>query len=152
LKERAAIDVRLNRFSAAIANLDRATRLAPLDTELMYRRRIVLSRLGRQEEADKLQAQLDSFRKDEAELSKTREQLTLNPTSTDLRYKIARWMFDHGQDEEGIRWSKTILAAEPNHALTNRMLADHYEKRGNTGLANFYRFQATNQPPKGANP
>lgn len=150
LKERAAIDVRLGRFPAALVSLDRAARLAPLDTEIMYRRRVVLSRLGRRDEAEKLQQQLESFRKDEAALSKTREQLGLDPSNNELRYKIARWMFDHGQDEEGVRWCKTILSAAPAHVATNRLLADHYERKGNTGLANFYRFQASGVPANAA--
>jgi predicted Zn-dependent protease len=145
LKERAALDVRRKEFAAALERLDRAAALAPLDKELMYRRAIVLTRLGRNDEARAVQRQLDRFREDEAQLNTLREQLNTAPASLQLRYEIARWMFDHGQSEEGLRWSQMILSVQPNHAHTNELLANYYERRGNVGLTNYYRLRATGE-------
>ena len=40
-----------------------------------------------------------------------------------------------------------ILANDPNHAPTCRLLADYYAKQPDgAGLANFYRLKATIQP------
>jgi Flp pilus assembly protein TadD len=145
LKERAALDVRLKEFPAALERLDRAAALAPLDTELMYRRAIVLTRLGRTEEAKAVQRQFDRFREDEAQLNKLRERLNVDPTNLQLRHEIARWMFDHGQSEEGLRWSQMVLSAQPNHPPSNALLADYYERAGNPGRANYYRLRATGE-------
>ena len=41
-----------------------------------------------------------------------------------------------------------ILAEDPNHAPTCRLLADYYAKQPEgAGLANFYRLKATTQEP-----
>jgi hypothetical protein len=31
-----------------------------------------------------------------------------------------------------------VLQGDPTHSAMNRLLADHFRKKGQTGLANFY--------------
>ena len=52
-------------------------------------------------------------------------------------------MFDHGHEDEGLKWTKEILRADPRHAPTHRMLAEYYDKQGDAGLANYHRLSAT---------
>jgi hypothetical protein len=57
-------------------------------------------------------------------------------------------MLEHGHDEEGLRWARMILRDHPGHPETNRLMAAYYERRGNPGLANFYRLQAPPPPDR----
>ena len=49
-----------------------------------------------------------------------------NPQDLDTRFKVAKWMMEHGHEDEGLKWTKEILRADPRHAPTHRVLADYY--------------------------
>lgn len=142
IKERAAVDLRLQRYSDALARLDRVVNARPYDGETQYRRVILLRRLGRVEEADRAQESLDKLRADSVRLNRLHERLNSDPTNNDLRCEVARWLLEHGQQEEGLRWAKTVLVRDQHHGATNALLAEHYKSHGNPGLANYYRLQA----------
>lgn len=55
-------------------------------------------------------------------------------------------MFDHDHGQQGVRWAEKILAERPGDAEASRLLAEYHEHRGETGLANFYRVHAPNEP------
>ncbi len=69
-----------------------------------------------------------------------------NPGGLDHQYDAARWLFEHGHLDEGLRWTEKILRDQPRHPKTNRLLADYYEKKGSHGRANFYQLQAKSEP------
>jgi tetratricopeptide (TPR) repeat protein len=141
LKERAALEIRNNRHERALDLLRRATEQDPYDTETLYRYGIALARSGRSKEASAVQAQVARIRKEQEELDQIRIRLNANPNNNDLRAEIARWMLDHGHEEAGLQWTRTILTSMATHKPTLRLLADYYKRRGNAGLAQFYRLQ-----------
>ena len=51
----------------------------------------------------------------------------------------AGWLIEHGHEEEGLDWTRLILAMKPNHPPTCRFLADYHASNGNQGLANDFR-------------
>jgi hypothetical protein len=65
------------------------------------------------------------------------------------RLEMARWMLDHGRDDQAIGSLQTILASQHGHAQAIELLARCYERRGEPGLANYYRLRATAKPPAG---
>jgi tetratricopeptide (TPR) repeat protein len=142
LDDRASIEQRRGRFGTALEFLNRAISLDPADPKLLYSRGIVLTRLGRRAEGEADLRKHKTLEHDSAELNHLREHLNEDPNNIDYRFGIARWMIEHGQYDAGVKWAKLILAAHPNHAPTNRLLADYYQGRGESGLANFYRLQA----------
>ena len=71
-----------------------------------------------------------------------RSKILKDPNDRASRYEVARWMFDHGHHDEGLKWAREVLRADPNHAPTHQLLADYYEKQGNAGLANYHRLRA----------
>jgi tetratricopeptide (TPR) repeat protein len=145
LNYRAAIEMRHGRFDGALEFLNRALRVDPADPELLYNRGLVLSRLGRKAEAQADLRKHHKLERDSDELNRLREHLNQDPNNLEYRFGIARWMFAHGQDDEGVRWSKFILAAHPGHTPTCRLLADYYDRKGDPGLANYYRLQAAGE-------
>lgn len=82
------------------------------------------------------------LRKEQEGLDKLLEGLRKSPADTDLQFRTARWFFEHGHPDHGLRWAEKVLREHPHHVETSRLLADHYEKQGNRGLANFYRMEA----------
>jgi hypothetical protein len=49
----------------------------------------------------------------------------------------------NGHEEEGLRWAELVVRERPDHAPTNRLLADYFDRRGQSGLANYYRLHAS---------
>ena len=45
--------------------------------------------------------------------------------------------------DEGLKWTREILRADPRHVPTHRLLAEYYGKQGNAGLANYHRVMAS---------
>ena len=50
-------------------------------------------------------------------------------------------MFDHGRDDEAVRWAKYVVERDRTNAEMNALLAEYHAKRGEAGLANYYRMQ-----------
>ena len=75
-------------------------------------------------------------------LSEARRRLVASPHDRKSQLEVARWMFDHAQDQEGARWAQRILDEWPDDPEASRLLAGYHERRGETALANFYRLHA----------
>lgn len=142
LKERAAVELQRGDGAAALPWLDKALKVDPFDAEAVYSRGLALNRLRRSTEAKAEQARAARLRDEQAQLLKTRERLQADPGNDDLRSEIARWMFEHGQPAQGVKWAESVLARRPGHAATHRLLADHYRAVGDAGRANFHRLRA----------
>jgi tetratricopeptide (TPR) repeat protein len=150
LLERARIEYRTGRLDRALALLDRARALESqniaLETEeieVHYLRSLVLARLSRKDEAQAEQELVTRLRRDQKELAALLEALQVAPRDVNHQYNAARWLFEHGHPEEGMRWAEKILRENPSHPETNLLLADHYQMKGDVGLANYYRHQAS---------
>jgi Flp pilus assembly protein TadD len=131
---------RQDKWSTALTFLDRAVALDPHDLTARHRRSLALTRLGRIAEARAEQATAARLRKDLDRLNQARSRLIASPDDLESQHEIARWMFDHDHDQEGVRWAEKILSGRPNDPEANRLLAGFYERRGDKGLANFYRL------------
>jgi tetratricopeptide (TPR) repeat protein len=142
LVERGKIETRRGDFSAALRFLDKAVNVDSVEPEIRYQRSLILSRLGRAEDARKDQEEMARLRKEKEEFDKLLDGLLKFPADTQRQIQAARWFFDHGHPEEGVRWAEKISREHSNHVEASRLLADYYEKNGNPGLANFYRMQA----------
>jgi hypothetical protein len=94
-------------------------------------------------------AAVERLRKEHLEMADLRKALVARPTDLDLRFKAARWLIEHGHEAEGLEWTQLILRDRPGHPATCRLLSDHYRKKGNAGLANYYKFAASPGGDKG---
>ncbi len=140
LKELAQIELRLGRFQKARERLELLTQIEPFDPDAHYALGRALQALGEEKRARAEGERADQLRKEEAEIVKFRETLLKRPADLAARFEVARWMLLHGHDEEGLRWTTEILLRRPRHAATHRLLAEYYQKQGNSGLANYHRL------------
>jgi tetratricopeptide (TPR) repeat protein len=144
LKGRAEVAQYAGDLSSALKWLDQAVEADSFDDEIRHVRARVRTQLGDKAGA---QADLQAFnrlKQEQKELLQMREQLLNNPNDNETRSKAAAWMFARGREQDGLEWAMAILANNPNHGPTCRLLADYYGKRPDgAGLANFYRLKAT---------
>ncbi len=143
LKELSQIDMRLGRYSQAIASLERLITIDPFDHEVRYSYAQALKLAGESERAARELEQAGRLRKEHEELVSLRTVLIKDPSNVGVRFKVAQWMFGHGHEDEGMKWTTEILRAEPRHVPTHKLLADYYTKRGDAGLANYHRAMAS---------
>jgi tetratricopeptide (TPR) repeat protein len=133
-------------WAAALTLLDRAITLDPFDLSVRHSRGLALARLGRLDEARTEQAAAARLRHDLSRLNDARARVIASPHDGNSQLEVARWMFDHAHDDEGARWALKVLAERPDDPEASRLLAEHHDRRGETGLANFYRLHATAVP------
>jgi predicted Zn-dependent protease len=143
---RAEIDLRHNDPGAALLHLDRALALTPFDPPVHYQRSLALKRLGRDGESARAQAEFARLTKDRADLEDLQARLAESPADARLQAGIARWMFGHGFETEGVRWAKKVLVDHPGDPEICLLLASYYEQLGDWSQARLYRTQAGRPP------
>jgi len=146
LLERGKLEVGRDRFESALTFIDRAMSIDAGEPEVHYQRNLVLTRLGRTAEAKAERDTSTRLRDERLQVQKLLTEMLVAPGDLDHQFEAARWLFEHGHPQEGLRWTEKILRDQPRHAKTNRLLADYYEKQGNHGLANYYQLQAKSEP------
>jgi tetratricopeptide (TPR) repeat protein len=146
LRWRAEMEVNSGDPAAARRRLDQALQADPFDAEAFHIRAQVRRLLGDTPGAADDRAAFERLKKDQAELLAMRGRLLDHPADNDTRSRVVEWCFAHGRDQDALEWAMAILASDPNHASTCRLLAEYYRKRPDrAGLANFYRFRADSQ-------
>jgi tetratricopeptide (TPR) repeat protein len=143
VKERAGIDQRHGNYAGALALLDRAVKLDAFDTEVLYNRSQALARLGRLDESKIDLKKMTKLKEEQAWVLSLRDKIVDNPDNLRLRYELAKWMFDHGRDEQGLRWAEHVLAVQPNFEPAILLVADYYRRKGDIGLEHYYRTRAS---------
>jgi tetratricopeptide (TPR) repeat protein len=146
LKERAAVDLLDGHPEDGLGRLDRAIKADPFDPELHYQRSLALGRLGRRDEADSDRRRSEQLRREHRDMAEIAAELVRSPSDDALRCRAARWMIEHGREEEAAQWARLVLRNRPGHPEANRLLADYHRRRGELGLANFYRSLAAPEP------
>jgi Flp pilus assembly protein TadD len=151
LRELGLIDIRNGRYSQARDLLATAVQVAPDDTELRYNYALALKLAGEDAHAAEETLITDRLRAEQQRIAELRRALTQNPGDDDLRCEVARWLIEHGHEEEGLEWTELILRKKPGHPPTCRLLSEYYAKKGNLGLANYYQLGAApslEKPPR----
>ncbi len=147
LKELGQLELRLGRVLEACKRLKLLSELEPYDHEVRYSYSQALKLAGNPDQAKKELEHATRLRKERDQIIQLRYIVLKNPSDLDTRFQIAKWMMDHGREDEGLKWTKEILRANPRHAQTHGALADYYSKHGQPGLANFHRLSGQDGPP-----
>ncbi len=143
LKGRAEVDLRRGELTSALRRLNQVIQANPFDDEALRVRARGRAMLGDSAGARADRDAFDRLQKDQAELLQLHRRLRDHPEDSATGAKVVAWMFAHGRDQDGLDWANAILAQEPDHPPTCRLLADYYAQRADgAGLANFYRLKA----------
>jgi Flp pilus assembly protein TadD len=143
---RAEIDLRRSDPAAALAHLDRAVAKTPFDPPVHYQRSLALKRLGRDEESARERVEFTRLTDDRRALEDLQARLADAPTDAHLQSEIARWMFGHGFEKEGVQWARKVLIDHPGHPETCALLAGYYDRLGDWQQARLYKAQAGRRP------
>jgi tetratricopeptide (TPR) repeat protein len=143
LKELGQIDLRLGRFQQACKSLELLTQIDPFDPEARYTYAQSLKLSGDDAHARVELAHAARLRKENDEIVDLRNALVKEPNNLSARFQVTKWMFEHGHQDEGLKWTKEILRADPRHVPTHKLLAEYHAKQGDAGLASYHRVMAT---------
>ncbi len=146
LRELGLIDMNNGRLDRACSRLKAAVEADPYDPEARYSYSRALKLAGDAPRAAEEAAATDRLRQEQQKIVDLRQSLVQRPDDVDLRSDAARWLIEHGHEKEGLEWTGLILRQRPGHPATCRLLADYHAKRGEPGLANFYRLAASPGP------
>ena len=147
LKELAQTDLRFGRFEQASKRFETLTQIEPYDHEIRYSFAQALKLAGNTQRAQTENEVAARLRKDHDQLLPLRLNLLKNPNDVESQFMVAKWMLEHGHDEEGLKWTKVLLRTNPNHTPTHQILAEYYQKHGEPGLANYHRLMTSRANP-----
>ena len=138
LSAKATLELQRGKLESALSFFDLSVKADPFNHRYRYQRMLILSRLGKKPEAEAERQTIERLKLEEGQFADISKALLRNPLDPKLRSEAARWLMDHGHDQEAVDWANLVLQSEPTHPAMNRLLADYYRKKGQLGLANFY--------------
>jgi predicted Zn-dependent protease len=138
LAARATLELSRGQLDKALSLFDQSIKADPFDHWTRYQRMLILSRLGRKAEAEDERQTVERLKSELGRFAEISRGLVQNPLDPQLRSEAARWLMHHGHDDEAVEWANLVLQSDPAHPAMNRLLADHYRKKGEIGLANSY--------------
>jgi tetratricopeptide (TPR) repeat protein len=101
-----------------------------------------LSKIGKQEEADRVMAEANRLR----DVAISNEAIKSQPDNLELKVRLAEDLFHDGNFADGEELLKKVLEQSPNYAPAHLALAKHYEKQGQSDLAAKHRRLAGKGP------
>jgi len=125
---------------AALEYLRRGLVCDPADVELLYTLVLCLNQSGATKE--EIRAAEERWKLCKVDLKRTGELTRLisaSPFDPELRREIGELFLRNNRATEGIRWLESALKIDPAHSQTRRVLAEHYERTGQPGLANRHK-------------
>jgi tetratricopeptide (TPR) repeat protein len=143
LRELGQIDLKYGRHAQACERLKLAVESEPNESTLRYSYARALTLAGDKARAAAETATMERLKKEQKEIADLRENLAKRPDDLDLRGNVARWLIEHGHEKEGLEWTGLILQKQPGHPSTCKFLAEYHARKGNVGLANYYRVAAS---------
>lgn len=103
---------------------------------------MALSKLGKQEEADRVMAEANRLR----DVAISNEAIKSQPDNLDLKVRLAEELLRDGYVADGVSLLDAVLKQSPNYAPAHLALATHYEKQGQSELAAKHRRLAGKRP------
>jgi len=146
LRELGLIDLNNGRISQACSRLEQAVRVDPHDPEVRFSYARALKLAGDEPRAAEQAAATARIKQEQQQIIDLRQSLVQRPDDVEIRSRAARWLIEHGHEKEGLEWTELILRQRPDHPATCQILVDYHTSRGNFGLANYYRMNASSSP------
>jgi tetratricopeptide (TPR) repeat protein len=121
---RAKLELAAGAAQEALNDLRQAEALAPHEIDVTYTLITVLTKLGKQAEAQKYEAKLKEVSRQIDKLESLRKQINKEPENASLRREAGKTALDLGQKREAVGWFLSSLQLDPKHAATQKILAD----------------------------
>jgi Flp pilus assembly protein TadD len=128
LAERGYVDLHAGRPAAARDWLRRAAESDPSNTDLLYNYALCLERCGQPDEAKRWRDRHARAEADLLELKEVTKRVAGEPRNPDLRHRAGELMLRNGHEWDGVRWVRSALAVNPNHAPSRKTLDEYYAR------------------------
>jgi tetratricopeptide (TPR) repeat protein len=139
LAERGRLALDLGQPAEAERWLRRSLVIEPFNSETNYSLFVCLSQLERHTEAAEVKRKLDWMDRLETRARALLKQVTEAPRNPEPRCELACAYLEMGKDQEGFQMLRNLLQEFPTHVATNTALADYFEKKGDTAMAQRHR-------------
>jgi tetratricopeptide (TPR) repeat protein len=128
LAERGYVDLQAGRPADARDWLRKAAEADPSNTDLLYNYALCLERCGQPDEAKRWRDRHAQAEADLLELKEVTKRVAGEPRNPDLRHRAGELMLRNGHEREGVRWVRSALAVNPNHAPSRKTLDEYYAR------------------------
>jgi tetratricopeptide (TPR) repeat protein len=139
LQLRAALATDAGRSDEALALLQKAAALEPLNYQVNYTLSQCLQRAGKVAEAKEVEARMARSKEQTARLRELINTVMQKPYDPSLRHEVGMIFLNNGLTREGLHWLNTALEADPTHRPTHEALARYYDTTGDKTLAEYHR-------------
>jgi thioredoxin-like negative regulator of GroEL len=137
LLELALIDLRQGAFARARDRLKTVVEIDAFNPEVRASYARALKMAGDEARSAEQSSIVERLRREHRRIAEIREALVGRPNDVELRSEAALWLLSHGHEAEALEWAQLILRDRPGHRPICEALADHYDRKGNAGLANY---------------
>jgi tetratricopeptide (TPR) repeat protein len=144
---RGRLELDASRPEAAADFLRRAARLQPYDREVLYTWLRCLRAVGPAEEMRRCEERLKQVEADLVRVRQLIKEVLARAEDPEPRRQIGEIYLRNGQEEEGLRWLHSALAARPDHAAAHLSLARYFESRGDLNRASLHSQAARTKQP-----
>lgn len=128
LAEMGTAELAAGRPQAARDWLRRAAKADPTMLGLAYNYSLCLEQCGQPDEAKQWRERSARSEADLNELKDATKRIAADPRNADLRFRAGELMMRNGYDAEGLRWLRSALAENPNHAPSRKALDEYYSR------------------------
>jgi tetratricopeptide (TPR) repeat protein len=139
LTARANVSLTLDQPTEAEHYARQALRISPRDRNALHSLYRSLVAQGQDQEAKKIQSQLDRIKKDMEFVSEASTQIGQAPNDVNLRHRLGEAYLRLGRTSEALIWFMSVLDRDAAYRPTLQALVDYYEHAGDDRQAAEYR-------------
>jgi tetratricopeptide (TPR) repeat protein len=139
----ARLDLQEGRAAEAERRLREVIRADPVDTEALYALFSALKAQGRSEEARQALRDHERAKVALGRVNKLLREVVDGQSATPADYaELGELLLGMNQENRGLYWLYRALDRDPAHAQAHRVLAAHYERKGDAEKAAAHRYPA----------
>jgi tetratricopeptide (TPR) repeat protein len=125
--ERGQVELEAGNYMEAVPWLEKAVAASPTDWKLRYSLGFALQRTGRREDADRELHRVEQTKAAMSKVDREFDALHDNPQNVGARFEIGRLFLEILSEDQGLVWLNSVLAIDPDHLPTHRLLAEYFE-------------------------
>jgi tetratricopeptide (TPR) repeat protein len=137
----ARLDVQEGRAAAAERRLREVIRRDPSDSEALFTLFSAVKAQRREEEAREALAEYERAKALLARTHKLLREVVETPSATAADFaELGELLLGMNQEDRGLYWLHKALERDPDNQRSHRVLAEHYERKGDAGRAASHRY------------
>jgi tetratricopeptide (TPR) repeat protein len=138
----ARLDLQEGRAAEAERRLRAVIRKDPSDSEALFTLFSAVKAQGRADEAREVLAECERAKAALGRTHKLLREVVEGPSATPADFaELGELLLGMNQEDRALYWLYKALERDPDHQRSHRVLADHYERKGDAGRAASHRYR-----------